>query len=189
MHQGWPKFVQNLWLATEDKGFAALVYDPSELNIKLPDGTPVNFIEETDYTFNDLVKFTYKSPASTVFPLHLRIPAWCGQAEIKINGKLWMQPKGNQVIRLTRKWKKKDVVELRLPMKIQFNRWFNNSVGLERGPLVYALRVEESWKEVKNEKDKAVYGDYLEVYPKTPWNYALWDKVIKGPENNIEMNN
>lgn len=187
MHQGWPKFVQNLWMATDDNGIAALIYAPSELNTKLADGTNIQFTEETDYPFNDVVRFTYKSSAQATFPLHLRIPSWCGIAEVKVNGELLYQPKGGQILKLPRKWKKNDVVELKLPMKINISRWFNNSVGIERGPLVYALKIEESWKQIKNEKDREQYGDYLEVYPKSDWNYAIWDGSIKDIQSNFEI--
>ncbi|MBO9572817.1 MAG: glycoside hydrolase family 127 protein, partial [Chitinophagaceae bacterium] len=185
MHQGWPKFVQNLWMATEDNGIAALVYAPSEVNTKLPDGTAINFTEETDYPFNDVVKLTYKSAASVVFPLHLRVPSWCEQATVKINGEVLYNQKGGQIIKIGRKWKKGDVVELKMPMKISTSRWFNNSVGIERGPLVYALKVEEKWKNVKNEKDPEWYGDYKEVYPASDWNYAIWNKSLEDLSNNF----
>lgn len=188
MHQGWPKFVQHLWMGTEDKGLAALVYAPSEVNIKLSNGTPVSFKEETDYPFNDVIKFTYTSAANVVFPLHLRIPEWCDNGEIKVNGELWMQPKAGEITKLVRKWKQNDVVELKLPMKVKTSKWFNNSVGIERGPLVYALKVEEEWKQVKNDKDPEYYGDnYFEVYPKSDWNYALWDNSLNDIEKNFEV--
>ncbi len=188
MHQGWPKFVQNLWLATEDNGIAALIYGASEVNTKLPDGTPVNFVEETDYPFGDQVKFTYKSANNVMFPFHLRIPSWCEKGEIRINGELLYQAKGGEIVKIIgRKWKKNDVVELKLPMKVKTDRWFNGSTGIERGPLVYALRIEEDWKKVKNEKDHAVYGDYLEVYPKTPWNYGLWEGIMNDVSKNFEV--
>lgn len=186
MHQGWPKFVQSLWMATDDNGVAALVYASSELNTKLPNGAPVQFVEETDYPFNDVIKFTYKS-AEAVFPLHLRIPAWCNNAEIKINGEVLLRPSANQVIKLPRKWKSGDVVELRLPMKVQLTRWFDNAVGVERGPLVYALKVEERWKHVKNEIDGQTYGDYSEVYPTSDWNYCLWGAALEDPEKNFTI--
>ena len=185
MHQGWPKFVQNLWLATEDNGLAALIYSSSEVKAKVADGTEVNFTEETNYPFDDHIKFTLQTPRTITFPLHLRIPAWCKKATIKINGEIWNEPLGNQIIKINRKWRDKDVIELILPMQLETSRWFNNSVAVERGPLLFALRIEEDWKKVKG-TDK--YGDYREVRPKTPWNYGILEEIIKNPETTIEIN-
>ncbi len=184
MHQGWPKFVQNLWLATDDFGLAALVYGASEVKAKVADGTDVKFIEETNYPFDNTIKFTLKSSKQVTFPLHLRIPAWCKKASIKVNGEVWEEPKGNQIIKVNRKWKDNDVVELVLPMEVSTSRWFNNSVAVERGPLVYALKVEEDWKSVKA-TDR--YGDYREVRPATPWNYGLVEELLKDPATSFEV--
>ena len=42
-------------------------------------------------------------------------------------------------------------------------------MAIERGPLVFALPIEAEWKKVK---DNPQFADW-EVYPKSPWNYAL----------------
>jgi hypothetical protein len=55
-------------------------------------------------------------------------------------------------------------------MEISMQRWNENSVSVERGPLVYALKIDESWKKIKNNDH---YGDYYEVHPLSPWNYGL----------------
>ena len=184
MHQAWPKFVQNLWLATEDNGLAALVYSASEVKAKVADGTEVIFTEETNYPFDSNIKFTLNAPGQLTFPLHLRIPSWCKQAIIKINGELWAEPEGNQIVKVNRKWNDNDVVELILPMEVTTSRWFNNSVAVERGPLVYALKIEENWKKVKG-TDR--YGDYREVRPKTPWNYGMLEELLKSPSTSFEI--
>lgn len=185
MHQGWPKYVQSLWLATGDNGLAALVYGASEVKAKVADGTEVKFIEETNYPFENTIKFTFKSSKQVSFPLHLRIPAWCKKASIQVNGEIWSEPTGNQIVKVIRKWKTNDVVELVLPMEVTTSRWFDNSVAVERGPLVYALRIEEDWKKVKA-TDR--YGDYREVHPGTPWNYGLLEEMIKDPSTSFEVN-
>jgi len=184
MHQAWPKFVQNLWLATEDNGLAALVYSASEVKAKVADGTEVIFTEETNYPFDSNIKFTLNAPGQLTFPLHLRIPSWCKQAIIKINGELWAEPEGNQIVKVNRKWNDNDVVELILPMEVTTSRWFNNSVAVERGPLVYALKIEENWKKVKG-TDR--YGDYREVRPKTPWNYGMLEELLRSPSTSFEI--
>ena len=176
MHQGWPKFVQNLWYATADNGLAALVYGASEVKAKVADGTEVHFTEETSYPFKEDIKFRYKTTESVKFPLHLRIPEWCNNATVKINDKLIDIEQNKGIVVIDRKWKQNDVLELTLPMELRFSRWHERSLGIERGPLVYALKIEEEWRSVKIDK----YPDtYFEVFPKTPWNYGIQQRTIK----------
>ncbi|ACT91899.1 beta-L-arabinofuranosidase domain-containing protein [Dyadobacter fermentans] len=183
MHQGWPKFVQNLWYATADKGIAALTYAASEATIKLPGGVQVAVKEETSYPFEETIKFTVNPSAKAIFPFHLRIPAWCKKGVIRVNGKPWLEADGNQVVKLVREWEKGDIVELRLPMHIFKNTWVENSISVERGPLTYALKIGETSKLVKNDKDPIDYGaSYTEVRPTTPWNYGL----ILTPDSKLE---
>jgi DUF1680 family protein len=186
MHQGWPKFTQNLWYATADKGLAALVYAPNEVKAFVAGNTEVKVKEQTFYPFDETIQFTItvnNKKQSVSFPFHLRIPAWCKQAEIKINGTNYQQPVEDSVVIINREWKTGDVVKLVLPMKITKKYWYENSVSIERGPLTYALKIGEEWKKVKNEKDPVDYGEsYYEVYPTTPWNYGL----INFPEKTWE---
>lgn len=177
MHQGWPKLVQNLWYATADKGLAALVYSSSEVTAQVANGIPVTFREETNYPFDETIRFTLsldKKAKSATFPFHLRIPAWCKKGMIKINGTVWKESEGNQIVAINRTWKSGDIVELTLPMHILTNTWFENSKSVERGPLTYALKIGEEIKAVKNDKDPVAYGaSYDEIRPTTPWNYGL----------------
>jgi len=182
MHQGWPKFTQNLWYATADKGIAALVYAPSKVTARAGNGSTIEFTEATNYPFNENIKFTFKSDKPVKFLFHLRIPAWCETAVVKINGNEWDEYAGNQIIKIKREWKSGDVVELTLPMKIKYDYWYENSVAIERGPLTFALKIGENWKKVDN-NDK--YGKfYYEVEPLSPWNYGLIESSLSNLSDN-----
>ena len=174
MHQGWPKFTQNLWYATPAKGLAALVYSPSEVNAKVGNDEFVSIKEETNYPFDENIKFTLKAKRPVRFPLELRIPEWCKEASIKVNGELWKAVGGNQIVNIDRQWRSGYVVELLLPMQVSKSAWYENSISVERGPIVYALKIGEDVRMVKNDKDPVEYGKaYEEIYPTTPWNYGL----------------
>ncbi|MFN8257413.1 MAG: glycoside hydrolase family 127 protein [Bacteroidales bacterium] len=175
MHQGWPKFVQNLWYATSDNGLAALVYGPSKVKAKVANGTEVEITEETNYPFSGKISFTLKTSGTVEFRFHLRIPGWCKNARVKVNGKNFGKPETGKVLVIDRKWNSDDKVELELPMEVSLSRWFEKSVGIERGPLVYALRVEEEWKEIKS---SAYRETYYEVNPKSDWNYGILNKAV-----------
>ncbi|MEX6687334.1 glycoside hydrolase family 127 protein [Danxiaibacter flavus] len=177
MHQGWPKFTQNLWYATADKGIAALLYSASSVTALVGDKTEVNIREETNYPFDESIRFTVTLPSnskSVNFPFHLRVPQWCKKATIKVNGNVVREVEGNQVAKINREWKSGDVVELQLPMHIFKNTWYENSVSVERGPITYALKMQEEVKKVSNTKDPKEFGDYYyEVHSASPWNYGL----------------
>ncbi|MCT4646161.1 MAG: glycoside hydrolase family 127 protein [Carboxylicivirga sp.] len=181
MHQGWPKFVQNLWYATPDNGLAALVYGSSDVTAQVADGEEVSFSERSNYPFSDTIEFTYTTNKSVKFPLHLRIPAWCENPSLSVNGEIIEIADGEKIVVVNREWNSEDKVTLLLPMEIRLSRWHESSIGIERGPLVYALKVKEHWVEVKKDKGhlgKAGYEDpFWEVYPASNWNYALGNKI------------
>ena len=184
MHQGWPKFVQNLWHASHDKGAAALMYAPSEATVVVNGNVPVTFKEETEYPFREKVKFTLNMPRGALFPFHLRIPGWCKKALIRVNGSVFMEPDGGQVVKMHREWRNGDVVELEMPMKVATSRWYDQSLAVERGPLVYALKIEEQWKDVPA-TDR--YGSYREVRPGSPWNFGISEAALKELDKSFKV--
>jgi hypothetical protein len=191
-HQGWPKFTQNLWYATEDKGLAALIYASSKVNAKVANGIEIQFSEETRYPFDESIIFKYstnKKINNLLFPLHLRIPAWCKEAVIKINGQLWSNEEGNQIVKVNREWKDGDQLELILPMQINTDRWSEASVSIERGPLLYALKIGEEWKKSIGDKTvKKQYGNfYYEVFPTSAWNFSIPSHCLDSIGNNFRV--
>ena len=185
MHQGWPKFVQNLWYATPDKGLAAIVYGPSSVKAKVAGGVEVEFIEKTDYPFSDRIEFTCKIKKTAKFPLYLRIPSWCAEARITNKTDIIKKVKGGEIAIIDREWKDGDVIILELPMEIKLSRWFENSLCVERGPLVYALKVGEDWKERKTADSN---DSFWEVFPTTPWNYGIPSVVIDSLDFLVKVN-
>jgi DUF1680 family protein len=55
MHQGWPKFTQNLWYASKDGGLASFIYAPSTVTAKVSGGVEVSLKQETFYPFDETV--------------------------------------------------------------------------------------------------------------------------------------
>lgn len=169
LHQGWPKLVASLWMATPDDGLAAVAYAPSEVSTRVKGGVPVRIVEETDYPFRDKIHLTVDPATPVVFPLQLRIPAWAQGASILINGETAGDIKTETFHRIEREWKKGDRIELTLPMVPRVSRWYHDSIAIERGPLVFSLKIGEDWRKLR---DKAPTADW-EVHPTTAWNYAL----------------
>ncbi|MFO7756670.1 MAG: glycoside hydrolase family 127 protein [Bacteroidales bacterium] len=173
MHQGWPKFIQNLWYATADNGLAALVYGPSEVTAKVAGGKEVKMIQTTDYPFREKITISYETDDDISFPLHIRIPEWCNDPTVKVAGEKISTVTENGIIIINRKWSEGDKVEMTFPMEIKVSEWAQNSRGIERGPLVYGLKIQEEWREVKTDEWE---NTFFEVSPASPWNYALLQK-------------
>lgn len=184
MHQGWTKFTEHLWYGAPGKGLAALAYSPNRLIARVGEkNTEVIIDEETNYPFDDLITFHINPKEEVAFPMQLRIPSWCKEATVSVNGQRLRSEKGGQIITISRTWKDNDRLTLHLPMEVTTSNWGRNSRVVERGPLVYALKLEEKW--VKGHDQ--VEGDYFSVYPKGDWNYGLLQKVVQEPASNLKV--
>jgi hypothetical protein len=184
MHQGWTKFASHLWYKTKENGLAALVYSPSQITVAVgKNNEEVTINEVTDYPFGDVITFEFNTKKDVAFPLQLRVPSWCEQATLMLNNKELKKAKGGELITLDRTWKNGDKLQLRLPMTVRVTGWGRNSRAVERGPLVYALKLEEKWEKGHNDAE----GDYFSIFPKGEWNYGLVSSELHNPEDSIEV--
>ncbi|MDO1448145.1 glycoside hydrolase family 127 protein [Rhodocytophaga aerolata] len=175
MHMAWPMLTEHLWMATTSKGLAAMVYAPSQVQAKVGNGTNISIRQETDYPFSNKI-LLHLNPAKKVsFPLGLRIPQWCNNPQILLNGDTLAQPQPGKFVTLEREWNKGDKVELIFPMAMRMSRWENNSIGIERGPLVYALAIKEKWQATSDWHRNNIPDEFpaYEISPVSPWNYGL----------------
>lgn len=179
MHQGWPKLAQNLWYATVDNGLAALVYAPSNITTEVADGIPVYIEENTSYPFEETIRFKISFPdkknKKATFPLHLRIPGWCKDPIVQINGNtVSAEMFADQVMKINREWNDQDELIVEFPAQINVSYWYAGAAVIERGPLVYALKMDEQWTKKEFSESEKQYGDwYYEVTSSSPWNFSL----------------
>lgn len=193
MHQGWPKFTQSLWYATPDNGLAAWQYAPSKVTALVAEGYQATFNEETCYPMESCIRFRLeelhvpkgKKGSQVDFALHLRIPQWCKQATTCINGREKQMWRGGQTAVIRRTWQVGDRVELYLPMEIRTSIWHENSVSIERGPLVYALKLKE--QVCIKDGNNGGFGSYREVTTGDAWNYGLVGDFLPELNRNAEV--
>ncbi|HWD92599.1 MAG TPA: PA14 domain-containing protein [Verrucomicrobiae bacterium] len=170
-HMGWPKYVQNSWAATPDGGLAALAYGPTVVNA-IVGGQQVAITEDTSYPFEEQVRLRVSIASSASFPLVLRVPGWCSNATVSVNGQLQPGVTADSFFRISRTWTNGDLVTVNLPMDIQTQMGPSQSVAIDRGPLVYSLAIGENWT-VRTPDPLGMGFDEFEVRPTTPWAYAL----------------
>ena len=184
-HFGWPKFVQHMWMATADNGLAVAAYGPGRVTAKVADGVKVTITQVTDYPFRDTVALNVSTPSTVRFPLKLRIPGWCTKPVVSINGSTIEGVQPGTYHTIERPWRDGDSVRITFPMKAKASVWINNSVGIERGPLVYSLLIKESWKTVSSKLDGRFKTE--EITATSPWNYGLAIADLDKPDAGISV--
>ncbi len=169
---GWPYYAEELWLATADGGLCASLYAASDVRAKVGQGAEVGIVEKTDYPFSDTINLQIAASKPVRFPLYLRVPRWCKQAAVTLNGKdLQVKSEPLSYIVVDRTWSDGDQLALRLPMEVSVRKWPANkdSVSVDYGPLTFSLKIDEKW--VRYGTNDKWPG--WEVFPTAPWNYGL----------------
>ena len=111
------------------------------------EGRTVKLTQKTNYPWSGSVDIAFEMNEPAVFALKLRVPGWCRQARVSING-LPADLSGimsNGYISIEREWTSRDQVELELPMPVERMvahpsvRDDAGRVALQRGPIVFCL--------------------------------------------------
>jgi len=129
-----------------DKGLWVNLYGGNKLSTQLKDGSPIKLTQTTDYPWNGRVDMRLDNVPQKEFSIFLRIPGWCKNAALLVNGK----PSAIKLIpgtyaEIARQWKAGDEITLNMPMSVTFMEAnplveeTRNQVAVKRGPVVYCL--------------------------------------------------
>lgn len=152
--------------ATSRDGVYVHLYDNSELNWHLEDGTPLRLVQHTKYPWEGRVLITISPAQDREFTLRLRIPAWSATTTVLVNGAAGTVPKAGEYLAVRRRWHAGDRVELNFdmtPRLVAANPLVAEDTGkiaVVRGPLVYCLEQPDQ---------SAPVGDLLFTRPGAPF--------------------
>lgn len=120
------------------------LYGTSEISTEVRAGLFVKLRQETDYPASGRVTVHVDPAQPAQFPVRLRIPYWCTQPRVSVNGEppstLGAKPGGFFV--LNRSWKPGDRVQLDLRMPVRLIKGRQAQAGrvaVLRGPQVFGL--------------------------------------------------
>ncbi|MEH3089362.1 MAG: glycoside hydrolase family 127 protein [Microbacterium arborescens] len=125
-------------------GLFVHLYGGSDIRVGDDTGAALALSESSDYPWDGTIVFTVTA-ATGAMPLHLRIPGWSSDAQLRVNGDAVPVTGPGTYTRIDRAWQTGDVVELTLPMPVRMLRGhrlaeeLTNQVAVQRGPVVYCL--------------------------------------------------
>ncbi len=167
-----PNFALRQWLLTPAGGIVAALYGPSTFSTTI-DGAKVSIEENTDYPFSETIEFIVHVSHPVSFPLVLRVPGWTNDPQLQINGQTYdgLGPAGSFTT-VHRTFADGDTLKLRLPMPLIIHQWDHQTASIERGPLVYSLKIDEAATAVWGTKTGPDFPAW-DKRPASKWNYGL----------------
>ncbi|AEE97823.1 beta-L-arabinofuranosidase domain-containing protein [Mahella australiensis] len=170
-----PNYAARMWMDDGKGGLMAALYGPSSITAKVgAQLQEITVIEETDYPFSEQINFKIQTIQPTDFKLTVRIPAWCKDAKLLLNGAAMnVRTEAGTFVDIKRVFQNGDVITLNLPMELKLSHWPKGGIGIERGPLVYALKIDEKWETDDTEEKCSEEFPAYDLYAASKWNYAL----------------
>jgi hypothetical protein len=160
-----PNFIWRSWLQRADGSLAVACYGPSTWSGPVnANGGIATIKQSTAYPFEDTVRFDITTERPTRVTMALRIPGWCTGA--RINGDhiasddssgwyTWSEVVNGHVS-----------FSLHLHSQVRSERWPEGGISIQRGPLTFALPVEQK-RQVLEENDSTAA---LPAWAHTPAN-------------------
>ncbi|MCL2813342.1 MAG: glycoside hydrolase family 127 protein [Oscillospiraceae bacterium] len=117
-------------------------------------GNTVKIAQHTNYPWDEYVKIALSPQREEEFSVKLRMPAWCQNPEVKINGVKYTGVNAKGYLNMKRVWKKDDEIEIIFPMPVELYGAHPsvaeniNKVAVMRGPVLYCVEEADNGKEL-----------------------------------------
>ena len=125
-----------------DNRLAVNLYAPSRTSIPFDNGVHMIVSQKTNYPASGSVGLVLEPTEPVLFSLHLRIPRWCSQYAITVNGTTVNPKLRAGGIEIRRSWTQGDRVQLDIKMDWRWIKGYETQAGraaLLRGPVIYCL--------------------------------------------------
>jgi hypothetical protein len=138
--------VSNYAYNISSKGLYVNLYGGNTLSTHLADGSLLKLTQLSNYPLDGIIKITINKVDAGTFSFFLRIPGWCNNASLLVNGKptdVKLVP--GEYAQIYRQWKEGDCLELNLLMKVTLLaanplvEEIRNQIAVKRGPIVYCI--------------------------------------------------
>lgn len=131
--------------STSKDGIYLHLYDNSELNWRLENGTALQVTQKTNYPWDGSVEIAVSPAQPANFTFFLRIPGWAQNASCTVNGEAINGAKPGSYLPVERTWKAGDTVHVKFdmtPQALEANPNVIDDLGrvaVQRGPLIFCL--------------------------------------------------
>jgi DUF1680 family protein len=131
--------------STSADGIYVHLYDNSELNWHLENGTGLKVGQKTSYPWDGGVEITVTPAEASEFTVYLRIPGWADHVQVSVNAKELTGATPGAYLPIRRRWSPGDIIQVKMevvPQVIEANPRVADDTGrvaIQRGPLIYCL--------------------------------------------------
>jgi len=131
--------------STSNDGIYVHLYDSSELDWHLENGTGLKVTQKTNYPWDGSAEITVTPAQAAEFVVYLRVPGWVDSAQVSVNGKALPGAKPGEYLPIRRRWSGGDRIHLQMemvPQVLEANPRVADDTGrvaVQRGPLIYCL--------------------------------------------------
>jgi uncharacterized protein len=137
--------VGNYFYSTGKAGLWVHLYAQNQATLEIG-GNQVTIQQTTRYPWEGAVELKLEMAQPQTFSLHLRVPGWCKQYRLELNGAaLDLRPDSTGYLAIEREWRSGDRVAFGMEMPVEAVwanpqvRQLEGRVAIQRGPLIYCL--------------------------------------------------
>jgi len=133
--------------STGSDGIYVHLYDNSQMNGKLEDGTGLRMVQKTDYPWDGDVHVSIYPEQPHEFTVYVRIPGWSLKNTVNINGKPVAGIEPGKYLPIRRRWTAGDAIDLGFEMTTRLLKANpavvedRGRVAFQRGPIVFCMEM------------------------------------------------